>query len=71
MTCFIALSSRPAGPRAAGPLATLLALADLRRSRRSLAKLDPERLRDLGLSHEQALREAHRPVWDAPEHWLR
>jgi uncharacterized protein YjiS (DUF1127 family) len=41
----------------------------LARSRRSLAKLDPRLVRDIGLSCEEADAEARRPVWDAPLHW--
>ena len=39
-----------------------------RRSR--LAELEPHMLADIGLTHDQALREAVRPVWDAPAGWL-
>ncbi len=42
-----------------------------RKQRAALAALDADQLKDLGLSREQALREAKRPVWDAPLHWLR
>jgi uncharacterized protein YjiS (DUF1127 family) len=27
-------------------------------------------LRDIGLSPIQANREAQKPIWDAPDHWL-
>lgn len=33
--------------------------------RRRLAKLDNEQLRDLGLSREQARREAEKPFWNS------
>ena len=49
----------------------LLALAALRRSRRQLARLEAHLLRDVGLTGEEARREARAPVWNAPEHWLR
>ena len=39
----------------------------LQRSRYSLADLEPHLLADIGLTSEQALREAARPVWDAPD----
>lgn len=39
--------------------------------RRALAKLDPARLRDLGLTEESAASEARRPMWDAPSNWTR
>lgn len=40
-------------------------------SRRRLATLDDAALRDLGLTREEALDEAERPVWNVPAHWLR
>jgi uncharacterized protein YjiS (DUF1127 family) len=43
--------------------------ADLARQRRALGRLDSHLLKDIGLDPEQARREAHRPVWDAPSHW--
>ncbi|WP_135501832.1 DUF1127 domain-containing protein [Roseovarius aestuariivivens] len=45
------------------------ALFALARQRRALAVLDTERLRDIGVTRAQALQEAHRPIWDIPEHW--
>lgn len=41
----------------------------LHRQRATLAQLDAERLRDLGLTETEAHAEACRPVWDAPAHW--
>ncbi|MGV8987477.1 MAG: DUF1127 domain-containing protein [Cypionkella sp.] len=41
----------------------------LRQSRKSLARLDPHLLCDIGLTPEQARQEALRPIWDAPETW--
>jgi len=41
----------------------------LRRSRQALADLSEEQLVDIGLSVDQARKEARRPVWDAPAHW--
>ena len=41
------------------------------RSRQRLAELDAAALRDIGLTHTQAAREAARPLWDAPDHWSR
>ncbi|WP_417523174.1 DUF1127 domain-containing protein [Marinovum sp.] len=49
-------------------LADLLAL---HRQRRALARLDASRLDDLGLSRDEALREADKPIWDVPAHWSR
>ncbi|MDH3263381.1 MAG: DUF1127 domain-containing protein [Paracoccaceae bacterium] len=57
--------------KGAGFLARIsMALAALRQ-RRALAALPPERLRDIGISPEAARREAERPAWDVPAHWLR
>jgi uncharacterized protein YjiS (DUF1127 family) len=41
----------------------------LRRERARLAQLDDHILADIGISRDQALAEASRPVWDAPQHW--
>ncbi len=43
----------------------------VRRQRRHLGTLDDTRLDDLGLSYKEARREACRPVWNVPGHWLR
>ena len=58
-TCLPAQAPRP---RLAQILARALAL---HRSRRGLTQLDPHMLRDIGLT------EAARPLWDAPEHWMK
>ena len=41
----------------------------LLRSRRALARLDPDQLEDVGLTAAQAQAEAQKPVWDAPASW--
>ena len=41
----------------------------LLRQRRRLADLDAHLLDDIGVSEEQASREAKRAVWDVPSHW--
>lgn len=61
-----ALPHRPAIGRI---LSLLVHAFRLRRSRRSLARLDPHLLCDIGLTRDQAVREALRPLWDAPEAW--
>lgn len=48
---------------------TLPAMAALWRSRRALETLSDAQLRDAGISREEALTEAARPVWDAPASW--
>lgn len=73
-----ALATRTALPRRAGRVGRSLTramgqwMADAlaaRRQRRALAALDAHSLRDLGLTRDQALAEAARPVWDVPPHW--
>ena len=39
-------------------------LADRRRQRRDLLELTPEQLRDIGVTPQEARREAARPFWD-------
>ncbi len=41
----------------------------LAHQRRTLANLDNDALRDLGISKTDALIEAKRPLWDAPAYW--
>ncbi len=41
----------------------------LHTQRKSLAKLDDRALCDLGLTRQEALHEATRPVWDVPVTW--
>ena len=52
-------------------LRTVLNRLEMQRSRGSLARLDAKALRDIGLSPADANREAQRPIWDAPDHWLK
>ncbi|MCF6443947.1 DUF1127 domain-containing protein [Nereida sp. MMG025] len=42
---------------------------DAYRSRRALAALTAEQLADVGLTRQDALTEAARPVWDVPTNW--
>ena len=37
--------------------------------RRALARLDDAALADIGKTRAQAQAEAHRPLWDVPQHW--
>lgn len=45
-------------------------LSALWRSRQTLRALDADRLNDLGISTQDAVREARRAPWDVPAHWL-
>ena len=38
--------------------------AAVRRSRRALARLDDQMLKDIGISRADAMRESERPMWD-------
>lgn len=49
----------------------LVAMLTVRAERRRLADLDDATLRDIGLSRDQAMREALRPMWDVPPRWRR
>lgn len=42
----------------------------LLKQRKALSELDDHLLRDIGITPEAARREARRPPWDAPDHWL-
>ncbi|MFZ1661689.1 MAG: DUF1127 domain-containing protein [Paracoccaceae bacterium] len=44
-------------------------MTHLSAQRRALSHLDIHILRDIGITPEQARREANRPGWDAPTHW--
>jgi uncharacterized protein YjiS (DUF1127 family) len=43
-------------------------LLDVRRQRRTLKQLGPHQLADIGMSRQDAEREATRPLWDVPAH---
>lgn len=49
----------------------LASLIDLWRSRRALARLDAAALQDVGLTAEEARKEAAKQLWDVPNNWLR
>jgi uncharacterized protein YjiS (DUF1127 family) len=57
-------------PRARNPFRWIMARRELARQRHALRHLDPKILDDIGITREQALREADRPTWDVPAHWL-
>jgi uncharacterized protein YjiS (DUF1127 family) len=60
----------PSGLGTRRPLLSRLLEASARaRQRRHLAELDDAMLRDIGLTRDEARREARRPFWDAPRHW--
>ena len=58
-------------PRWAGVWTWLQAAVAIRRSRNDLRSLDAHLLEDVGVSASEAKKEAKRPVWDVPGHWIR
>ncbi len=64
---FLGVSGHPKGQHRFG----LLQLLALWKQRRLLAEMDDHSLRDIGLTRTEAMREAERPLWDVPSHWLR
>ncbi len=63
--------AKPRNVRSTGFFGWLILAREVRRQRRALADLTPEQLQDVGLTPDQARREAQRLVWDVPQHWLR
>ena len=52
-------------------LSLLAALTALFRARQTLAGMDARMLDDIGVAPEAARKEASRPFWDVPAHWMR
>ncbi|OAN77689.1 hypothetical protein A8B82_12315 [Sulfitobacter sp. EhC04] len=50
--------------------AGFLRLRAIARSRRRLGQLDNHLLQDIGVNRTEAQKEARRPPWDVPAHWL-
>ncbi|GAB1480198.1 DUF1127 domain-containing protein [Paracoccaceae bacterium] len=50
-------------------LARLTTALALRRQRAALAALPEAMLADIGLTRDEALAEAQRPLWDVPARW--
>ena len=50
-------------------LARIVAANDLHRQHCALLHLDDALLRDVGITRDQAISMATRPVWNAPNHW--
>lgn len=49
----------------------VLTLLSIHRERNKLTALDDHMLKDIGLTREDAQKESKRPIWDAPDRWLR
>jgi len=54
---------------AARRLPNLHTIFDVWKSRRALARLDAQRLDDIGLNAARAARESAKPIWDVPTTW--
>ena len=67
---FVATIGTTTSPRRS-LFARLTSMLTVRAERRRLAELDDATLRDIGLTRDQALREALRPIWDVPPRWRR
>lgn len=69
-TCHSARALPCAKPRARFSLLSFVSQRlELLRQRRHLKTLDARTLEDIGISRRDALHEAGRPIWDAPESW--
>ncbi len=58
-------------PRRTGAWTWLSAALANRRSRNDLRSLDAHLLSDIGLTELEAQKEADRPAWDVPGHWMK
>lgn len=54
-----------------GLLGVVLKALSIYEERQTLRTLDDHLLRDIGVSHTDAVRETKRAVWDAPNRWVR
>jgi uncharacterized protein YjiS (DUF1127 family) len=52
------------------PKPTWMQRLNVWRTRRALAQLDADALKDIGLSREDARREADKLFWDVPVTWI-
>ncbi len=59
-------STRTAVPHRISLLSLIARMIRVRSERIALSKLDRAALADLGLTHDEALKEANRPLWDLP-----
>ncbi|SPF77305.1 hypothetical protein ALP8811_02330 [Aliiroseovarius pelagivivens] len=65
----VTCTNAPVAKRNFSLLTWIVTAVEIRRERAALSQLDAHRLDDLGLTREQAQREASRPIWDVPSHW--
>lgn len=67
----VTLTRQKSSRRRFSLLKTLFQAMQIQRQRRALQTLDEAALRDMGLTRGDVERESQRPVWDAPEIWLK
>ncbi|MCG6882544.1 MAG: DUF1127 domain-containing protein [Silicimonas sp.] len=53
-----------------GIVGTIFKAMAIRRERKKLSRLDAALLRDIGKNRQDAITEASRAVWDAPNRWF-
>lgn len=68
-TSTLAVARVQSRGRLTGLVARMRCSLALRAERKHLATLDDARLCDIGMTREQALSEAARPIWDVPQGW--
>ena len=64
----IAITSRPSASKISF-FQRLFSFETLRKERFELSKLSDAQLKDIGITPDQAKKEAARPAWDLPENW--
>lgn len=66
---YITDTRHASAPRSGRP--AILNMIAVWKQRRQLRALDDRALNDIGITRQDALTEASRPVWNVPMHWLR
>ncbi len=61
--------SSHAAPKTASLWQRLFSFDALRKERLELSQLSEAQLKDIGITPDQARKEANRPVWDVPANW--
>ncbi|WP_428515664.1 DUF1127 domain-containing protein [Roseovarius sp.] len=61
---MLTLSFRRHAPYPAPRRARLRDVIEMYRQRRALARLDDHALQDIGITRQEAMAEARRPIWD-------
>lgn len=69
MTYMTNSAHRACRPARFGLLSFVTDRISLLRQRQTLKSLDAQALDDIGLTRDEALTEANRSIWDAPDSW--